>query len=320
VHKGGNEAMNNGTKWMIGGASAVAAGVAVELLSRRSGYSFRDKAVFITGGSRGLGLLMAREFAEEGARLTLVSRDSKGLQAAESELMDTGARVLTFSCDVRDRDQAKETIDASVKLQGSIDVLINNAGIIQVGPFEDMGIEDFEAAMATHAWGSLYTILAALPHMRRQGGGRIVNISSIGGKIAVPHLMPYAMSKFALAGLSDGMRAELPKYGIRVTSVYPGLMRSGSHVYAQTKGDQSAESAWFSFLATNPLFAVDARRAARQIVEACRKGRPELVISIKAKLAVMAQGIAPSLVARMSALVNRFLPGPVTEIEERRAA
>jgi len=312
--------MNNATKWVIGGASALAAAGAVGLLSRRSSYSFRDKAVFITGGSRGLGLLMARQFAEEGARLTLVSRDSEGLQAAESELMDTGARVLTFACDIRDRDQVQETIDASVKLQGSIDVLINNAGVIQVGPFEDMRIEDFEAAMATHAWGPLYTILAALPHMRRQGGGRIVNISSIGGKIAVPHLMPYAMSKFALAGLSDGMRAELAKYEITVTSVYPGLMRTGSHVYAQTKGDQNAESAWFSFLATNPLFAVDARRAARQIVEACRKGRPELVISIKANLAVMAQDIAPSLVARISGLVNRFLPGPVTEVQERRVA
>lgn len=311
--------MNNATKWTIGGGSALAAAAAIGLLSRRSAYSFRDKSVFITGGSRGLGLLMARELAEEGACLTLVSRDNKDLQAAESELMDTGARVLTFTCDVRDQKQVQEAIDASVKVQGSIDVLINNAGIIQVGPFEEMRIEDFEAAMATHAWGPLYAILAALPYMRRHGG-RIVNICSIGGKIAVPHLMPYTMSKFALAGLSDGMRAELRTYGILVTSVYPGLMRTGSHVFAQTKGNQNRESAWFSLLATNALFAIDAQRAARQIVEACRKGRPELVISTKANLAVMAQGVAPGFVARMSALVNRFLPHPVTEVEERRAA
>ena len=194
--------MNDRMKWMIAGAGALSAAAAVGLLTRKESYSFRDRAVFITGGSRGLGLLMARGFAEEGARLTLVSRDSEDLQAAESELMDTGARVLTLNCDVRDRSQVQETIDASVKMQGSIDVLINNAGVIQVGPFEEMQLEDFQAAMATHAWGPLYTMLAALPHMRRQGGGRIVNISSIGGKIAVPHLMPYSMSKFALAGLS----------------------------------------------------------------------------------------------------------------------
>jgi len=158
--------MNNQTKWMIAGAGAVGTVAAVGLLAARSSYSFRDKAVFITGGSRGLGLLVAREFAEEGARLTLVSRDSTGLQAAETELMETGARVLTFRCDVRDRKQVQDTIDESVKLQGSIDVLINNAGVIQVGPFEEMSIEDFEIAMATHAWGPLYGILAALPHMR----------------------------------------------------------------------------------------------------------------------------------------------------------
>lgn len=312
--------MNNRTKWMFAGAGAVSAAAAVGLLSRRP-YSFRDKAVFITGGSRGLGLLMARVFAEEGARLTLVSRHSKDLQAAESELMDTGARVLTLACDVRDRVQVQETIDASVKLHGSIDVLINNAGVIQVGPLEEMQIEDFELAMATHGWGPLYSILAALPHMRRQGGGRIVNICSVGGRIAVPHLMPYVMSKFALSGLSEGMHEELSRYGISVTTVYPGLMRTGSHVFAETKGNRHAEAAWFSFLATNPLFAINSHRAARQIVEACRKRRPDLVITTQAKLAVLTHGIAPGLVARISALVNRFLPKPLTEVaEEKRAA
>jgi NAD(P)-dependent dehydrogenase (short-subunit alcohol dehydrogenase family) len=319
MYEGGNETMNNREKLLIAGATAFGALAAASLLGRRP-YSFRDKAVFITGGSRGLGLLMAREFAEEGARLTLVSRDGIELETAETELMDTGSPVLTLQCDVRDRDQVQEAIDASVKIYGSIDVLINNAGVIQVGPFEDMQIEDFENAMKTHAWGPLYSTLAALPHMRIQGGGRIVNISSIGGKMAVPHLLPYSMSKFALAGLSDGLRAELRKYGIFVTSVYPGLMRTGSHVFAMKKGKIEAESAWFSFLATNRLFAINAGRAAHQIVEACRKGQPELVISGKAKLAALAQGVMPGVVAGISGLINRLLPKSVANAEERRAA
>src|SRR5215467_3324456 len=301
MHKGRNETVNNQTKWLITGASALGAMAAAGLLLRRGPYSFRDKAVFITGGSRGLGLRIARILAEEGARLTLISRHEDGLQAAVRELAGTGAEVATFSCDVRDRQQVQETVDESVKLYGSIDVLINNAGVIQVGPFENMDIKDFENAMAIHAWGPLYAILAALPHMRRQGGGRIVNISSVGGKIAVPHLMPYAVSKFALAGLSDAMRAELRKYGILVTSVYPGLMRTGSHVHAKTKGHAEREFAWFSFMATNPIFAINADRAARQIIEASRKGSSELVITTQANLAVMAQGILPGAVARMSA-------------------
>src|SRR5262245_42908582 len=320
MHEGGDEAMTDRTKWLMAGAGAVGAAAAVGMLARGKAYSFRDKAVFITGGSRGLGMLMAREFAAEGARLTLISRDTLALHNAEQELAGAGARVLTLTCDVRERRQVQEAIDASVQLYGSIDVLINNAGVIQVGPFEDMQIEDFENAMATHGWGPLYSILAALPYMRRQGGGRIVNISSIGGKISVPHLMPYSMSKFALAALSDGMRTELRKYGIVVTSVYPGLMRTGSHVFADIRGDERRESAWFSFMATNPLFAINAQRAAHQILEACRKGRPELVITTQAKLAAKTQGIAQTLVARMSQLVNRFLPSPVAEVADRRVA
>ena len=320
MHEGGNEAMNTETKWIIAGASAVGAVAALGLLARRWEYSFQDKAVFITGGSRGLGLLMAREFAEQGARLTLVSRDSESVEAAESELMDLGTSVLTLSCDVRDRAQVQGAIDASVRTHGAIDVLVNNAGIIQVGPFEEMQLEDFETAMATHAWGPLYTTLAALPHMRRQGGGRIVNIASIGGKISVPHLLPYTMSKFALAGLSGGLRAELRKYNIFVTSVYPGLMRTGSHVFAHAKGNEKGESAWFSFLATNRLLAINPQRAAYEIVEACRKGKPELVISIPANLGVLAEGVAPGLVARLNAIFDRFLPKPVAKAEERRTA
>jgi len=312
--------MNNRTKLFVAGGSAAAAAAAVGFFARRPQHSFRDKAVFITGGSRGLGLLMARELAFEGAKLTLVSRDSRSLQEAELELKSTGARVVTFTCDVRNRDQVRESIDASVRLHGSIDVLINNAGVIQVGPFEDMQIEHFETAMATHAWGPLYAILAALPHMRREGGGRIVNVSSIGGKMAVPHLMPYAMSKFALAGLSDGMRAELRKYQIYVTSVYPGLMRTGSHVFADTRGDAAREFAWFSFMATTPVLAIDARRAAHKIIQACRRGRAELVITPQAKLAVLAAAMAPGFVARFSAVVERFLPHTGAAGENARAA
>jgi NAD(P)-dependent dehydrogenase (short-subunit alcohol dehydrogenase family) len=309
----------NKMKWAVAGVGAAAVITAAQFLNRRGRYSFRDKTVFVTGASRGLGLLMARLLAEEGARLTLVSRKKESLQDAQQQLSDMGVQVFALSCDVRDPQQVREAIEASVRRYGSIDVLINNAGVIQVGPFEEMEIDDFENAMATHAWGPLYTILATLPHMRRQGGGRIVNISSIGGKIAVPHLMPYTMSKFALAGLSDGMRAELRKYGIFVTSVYPGLMRTGSHVFAQMKGRSNGEFAWFSFMAKNPLFAINGRRAAQQVLEACREGAPELVITRQANLAVMMQSIAPGLVARMSALINRLLPQP-TQGEEVKVA
>lgn len=311
--------MKDSTKIMLAAASGAAALTTLRLLTREVPFSFRNKAVFITGGSRGLGLRMARVFAEEGARLALIGRDKETLENAVRDLADTGAQVVTIACDVRDRKQVQEAIEASVKQYGAIDVLVNNAGVIQVGPVEEMKIEDFESAMATHFWGPLYTTFAALPHMRREGGGRIVNISSIGGKIAVPHLMPYSASKFALAGLSDAMRAELRSYGILVTSVYPGLMRTGSDIAAHTKGREKSEFAWFSFMARSRLFSIDPTRAARQIVEACRAGRSELVITPQANLAAMVQGVAPSVVATVSAWVDRLLPAPKTPIEKTAA-
>src|SRR5204862_4688180 len=134
-------------------------------------------------------------------------------------------------------------------------VLINNAGVITVGPFEDFSKADFDEAMAIHFWAALYTLKAALPHMRKAGGGRVVNISSIGGKVGVPHLAAYCASKFALTGFSQSIRAELAKDNIRVTTVAPGLMRTGSHVNAKFKGNHAAEFAWFSVSSGTPLIS-----------------------------------------------------------------
>ena len=139
-----------------------------------------------------------------------------------------------------EREDVERAISQTIGHYGSIDVLINNAGIIQVGPLDHMKLSDYDDAMKTHFWGPLFLVLAVLPHMRNQGGGRIVNISSIGGRISVPHLVPYSASKFALAGLSDGLRAELARDQIVVTTVCPGLMRIGSPINAAFKGQRAA--------------------------------------------------------------------------------
>ena len=167
--------------------------------------------------------------------------------------------------------------------------------------------------MATHFWGPIYTIRAALPHLRQSAAARIVNISSIGGKIAVPHLLPYSASKFALTGLSEGLRAELMKHGIRVTTVCPGLMRTGSTYNAWFKGNHRLEFAWFHNADALPGLSVDARRAARQVIEACRYGRAELVISAPAKLAVLMNAICPGTTAAMMSMTNRLLPRAVDD-------
>jgi NAD(P)-dependent dehydrogenase (short-subunit alcohol dehydrogenase family) len=302
--------MNTNTKRAL--AIAAGAGVALTLraLSNRTTYDFRGKSVLITGGSRGLGLVLARELAGEGARLTIIARDRAELEQARADLAARGAEVLAFTCDVRDQADVQSAIERAVARYGSIDVLINNAGVIQAGPVGHMQIADFEDALNTHLWGPLYAMLAAVPYMRRQGAGRIVNISSIGGKVAVPHLVPYTTSKFALVGLSDGMRAELARENIVVTTVCPGLMRTGSHLNALFKGQHEQEFTWFSILDSLPISTIDARRAARKIVEACRHGDAQLVISVQAKAITLLTSLFPGLSARVLKLMNQLLPEP----------
>jgi short-subunit dehydrogenase len=296
----------------LGAVGAI--GVGAVLLARayraRRAFDFGDAAVVITGGSRGLGLELARELAGLGARLSLVARDEAELRRAVENVKAHApyATVMTTAADVRNRDDAARAVADAVNQMGRVDVLINNAGIIQVGPLDHMRLADYEDAMATHFWGPLYMVLAALPHMERQGGGRIVNISSIGGKIAVPHLVPYSASKFALTGLSDGLRVELLRRGIVVTTVCPGLMRTGSPVNALFKGRRPQEYAWFAISDSLPLATIDAGRAARQIIAACGRGDAELIVGIQARLAVKARTLAPELFQDGMAIMNELLP------------
>ena len=307
---------------LVAGALGIAAFAAARASRRRHAYDFANKSVVITGGSRGLGLVMARQLADEGARLTLLARDADELERAADDIRTRQpfADVLTVVADVRRRHDTERAIAEVLERHGRIDVLINNAGTIQVGPIDHMKLSDYENAMNTHFWGPLYMIVAALPHMRRQGEGRVVNISSIGGRVAIPHLVPYTASKFALTGLSDGLRAELARDNITVTTVCPGLMRTGSPVNAMFKGRQPQEYAWFAISDSLPLASIDARRAARQVIDACRRGDAELVITVQAKLAILARTIAPELFADLLTVTNNLLPGPTghTGDEPRR--
>lgn len=280
------------------------------LVRRATAYDLRGKTVLITGGSRGLGLVLAREFVRAGSRVALCARDAAELARAEADLQREGGIVITEVCDVTDLSQLVTTLENVHRQFGHIDVLVNNAGIINVGPLEEMRLADYEEAMATNFWGALYAANAVLPEMRARRSGRIVNIVSIGGKLSVPHLLPYSASKFALAGLSAGMRAELKKDGIIVTTVYPGLMRTGSPRNATFKGQHRAEYAWFSISDALPVTSISAESAARQILTACRHGEAEVVLSWQAKVAAKMAALFPGMTADLLGQVNRLLPGP----------
>ncbi|MBV9276325.1 MAG: SDR family NAD(P)-dependent oxidoreductase [Verrucomicrobia bacterium] len=270
--------------------------------------SFAGQVVVITGGSRGLGFALARNLARQNADLALIARDESELAKARSELTGYGSIVTTWPCDIFDESALRATIDQIGKRFGVIDMLINNAGEILVGPFDAMNRHDFISAMNIHFWAPLTAITTVLPYLRKTANPRIINISSIGGRIAVPHLGPYCASKFALTGLSDVLRAELASKKIAVTTVTPGLMRTGSHQNALFKGAHRQEFSWFSLSAGAPLISMGADRAARKILQAALKKRPVLTLTLTARALILVQAVFPNYLGRIMKLVARLLP------------
>jgi NAD(P)-dependent dehydrogenase (short-subunit alcohol dehydrogenase family) len=290
------------------GSVVLGLGLLSRSLRRARALDLRGRVALVTGGSRGLGLLIARELGQHGAKVVIVARDDDELARAKTDLLSRGIEVTTVATDLATPAEAERVVDACLSAYGQLDVLINNAGVITVGPFDTLSKADFDEAMSIHFWAPLYMLQAALPHFRAVGGGRVVNVSSIGGKVGVPHLAGYCASKFALTGFSQSVRAELARENVLVTTVCPGLMRTGSIFNAWFKGSHRQEFAWFAVAGSLPLVSIDAGRAAKKIVDAAKHGDTEVVITWLAKLAAAAAGLAPALTARATGLANRLLP------------
>ena len=261
----------------------------------------------VTGASRGLGFLIARELAGRGYDLLICARSAEGLRAAQADLSGTGAEVATVAADVGKADDARRVVAEAETRYGRLDVLVLNAGIIQVGPAEAMTGEDFASAMDVMFWGAVHVTAAAMPLLRRSRG-RLLAVTSVGGKLPAPHLLPYTAAKHAAVGFAEGLRVEAIRHGVSVTVGVPGLMRTGSPRNALFTGDQVAENRWFTAAANLPVVSMDAERAARRLVRATMARRPEIILTPLAKVGVRAHALAPSTSLRVVSLVNRFLP------------
>lgn len=188
-----------------------AAAAALYTASRSTAFEYRNKSVLITGGSRGLGLALAKRLAKQGAKVTIVARNAEEIERAKDIILGAtpNAQVLTFVGNVTSKNALSAAIDAAIEKFGGLDVLINNAGAMLVGPFEAMEREDFSAQMNLHLYAIVEGTKLVIPHFRERGEGRIINICSLGGKVAIPHMTTYDASKFAMAGFSQGVSSEL---------------------------------------------------------------------------------------------------------------
>lgn len=296
---------------------ASVAGVALArlLMHKHRSIDLDHKVTLITGGSRGLGLEMARLMVKEGARVAICARDKNELKHAKQDLDELAATyggngVYIVVCDVTNHEQVKNMLKQIKKHFGPIEILINNAGVIQIAPAEEMEKLEYEEAMNLHFWAPFNLIEAVLPDMKKKKEGRIVNIASLAGKVSVPHLAPYTASKHALVGLSESLHAEMQQYNIYITTVCPGLMRTGSLRQMIHKGQHEKEHALAHILASQPLTSMDSKTAAESIVSACKRGETSLIMPLQAKLLTAANGLFPGLIADVMGLVNRLLPGP----------
>jgi NAD(P)-dependent dehydrogenase (short-subunit alcohol dehydrogenase family) len=297
-----------------------AVGVAAVAFSVLRSTSVPDGAVvLITGGSRGLGFAIASRFALRRVRLVLAARHREELESAQAALIEKHPHLhpddfYLVAADLAHPAECDRLVSETIARFGRIDVLVNNVGIIEVGPIEAQTTEAFERAMRINFFAALYTTWAALPHLRKQtplpGWNRraaIVNIASIGGKFAVPHMLPYSASKFALVGFSEGLHAELRHKDIRVTTVCPGLMRTGGEAHAQFVGNVEAERKWFQFAGKTPVISTSADHAARRIYSAVAHGCAEITITPQAWIIARKVGVAPGAVQFAASLANRYV-------------
>ncbi len=300
------------------GAGVAAAGIATAR-ALRSSPPPDDAVVVVTGGSRGLGFAIASRFAHRRVRLVLAARDRAELHAAQNSLLAKHPHLhpddfYLVTADLTKREDCERLIDEAFARFGRIDVLVNNAGIIGVGPAETQTVDDFREMMDTHFYATLHTTWHALPRLRRQepltGWNRraaIVNIASIGGKIPVPHLLPYTASKFAVVGFSEALHAELRKANILVSTICPGLMRTGGENHAQFHGKVDAERRWFFLGAKTPGIATTPEHAADRIYSAVAHGCAEIVITPQAWLAARLHGLCPNSTQLIAGLANSYI-------------
>ncbi len=250
--------------------------------------TLKGKVAVVTGASSGIGEATARALAERGAAVVLAARAEEKLRFLEREIVATGGRALAVRADVVDAASVEAMIEQTAEEFGSLDVLVNNAGLGLSGRVEDLRAGDLRYLFEVNLLGPLNCMQAALPRMRR--GGRIINVSSVVGKRAIPKVGGYCATKFALNALSDALRVEVAKRGITVTSVYPGTTRTAFR--ENSRRTKSEKRGW------RPR-GVTPEKVAAKIADAAEGGGRDVYVTLPDRLFVAGTSLAPGLFDRL---------------------
>ena len=189
-----------------------------------SNKNIEGKVVVITGASSGLGEATAWHLSEQGASVALAARRTNRIESLANDIKDNGGNAIAVTADVTDRDQVKQLVDQAVEEFGKIDVIINNAGLMPFAPLERLNIDEWDQMIDVNIKGVLYGIAAALPYMKEQESGHIINVSSVAGHKVNPGGTVYCATKHAVRAISEGLRQEVKPYNLRTTIISPGAV------------------------------------------------------------------------------------------------
>jgi uncharacterized protein len=252
---------------------------------------YRDTVGIVTGASSGIGAQLARDLAARGMRTALLARRTERLNALAAEIGRAGGEALAVSCDVAERESVEAAVRTVLDRWGRIDLLVNDAGYGRHVLFKDHDVADIERMMRTNYLGTVYATKAVLPAMRARGRGWIVNVSSVAGKLGQPDEAAYSASKFAVAGLSEGLSYELAPLGIHVMTVYPALVRT--EMFTPEVMARMPRGAERTFLEP-PEFS-------RRVLRALARGCHEVTVPGYIGIAYAVRALLPRVFRRMTA-------------------
>jgi len=242
----------------------------------------------ITGATSGIGRATAVEFARAGANVVVAGRRKERLSELVREIEANGGHAVAVATDVAVQAQVDHLIETAVERFGRVDTLVNNAGVGFAGRFDQMTLDDFRRLMDVNFWGAVYASKAVVPRMKEQrGGGVIINVSSIFGKRGVPFETAYCASKFALAGFSESLRAEVMSDGIDVSTIFPGAVET--EIFESASNQTGMEVP--GIVPKSPASAM-----ARILVQTARFPQPEVVMALDAQAINFFNTLAPGLV------------------------
>jgi short-subunit dehydrogenase len=254
---------------------------------------YRGRVGIVTGASSGIGAQLARDLAARGMRVALVARRRDRLDALATEIRAGGGDAAVHACDVGERAQVEAAVRAIAERDGRLDLLVNNAGYGRHVLFKDHDVADIERMFRTNVLGTVYATKAALPSMRARGEGWIVNVSSVAGKLGQPDEAVYSATKFAVAGLSEGLSYELAPLGIHVMTVYPALVRTEMFT-----PDVVAR------MPRTGLRFLEPPEFSRRVLRALERGRHEVTVPGYVGVAYAIRMLLPALHRRMTARIR----------------